>query len=92
MSESVEGASTFEQVVEWYTGVRTSLPVLTLEPGDTDEGEAIERRRHVEGRACSRCQAPAGPAVVGRFENDVDRFVDLCPDCFQWIKEAAADG
>jgi hypothetical protein len=88
--EQGEPAS-FEQVVEWYASVRTSLPVLTLQAGDTDVSDAIERRRHVEGRDCARCQSPAQPAVVGRYENDVDRLVDLCPDCFLWIKYAAMD-
>lgn len=82
---------TFEEVVEWYATVRTTLPVLTMQSGDTDAGDAIERRRHTEGRTCARCSSPAGPAVVGRYENDVDRLIDLCPDCFQWIREAAAD-
>lgn len=81
----------FEQAVEWYASVRKTLPVLTLQPGDEHAGDAIERRRHTTGRTCRRCHNPAGPVVVGRYENDVDRFLDLCPDCYHWIREATTD-
>lgn len=79
--------STLDEVYEWYETVRTHLPVTVFQAGET-ASEAIRRRALEHGLACSRCGRPATSSTVGRQDGDVDRWVDLCADCFVWVGNA----
>lgn len=78
---------TLEEVVRWYDQVRARLPVVVL--SSTQQiADAVDQRILEDGRTCARCLNPATQAAVGRNDDDADRWLDLCADCYLWVQSA----
>ena len=77
--------------------LRAEPALLPAAPADAGP-EHIEHRRRDEIHECLRCGARAMCAYLAEAKDDPrwaglgKRWLDLCPDCDQWLRRGLSEG